>query len=88
MTQTSDLRILTILCMVFLLIGCTNTNIDKSICPEIDEVCQKDFIRMCDLTCPELGYIHQEWYCEDHDCYCEDENKVNGLRHCHYFFKD
>ena len=46
-------------------------------CPEIDELCEEDFIRMCELTCPEILNINAicddifEARCEDVDCYCK-----------------
>ena len=33
----------------------------KDSCSEIDEICQEDFNRLCDLTCPELGYATKEY---------------------------
>ena len=52
----------------------------KSMCPEIDELCEQDFIRMCRYSIPEIIGIDTDTYCdrifearcEDANCYCDD----------------
>ena len=50
----------------------------KQMCPEIDELCEKDFIRMCKNSIPEIIGINTDTYCdrifearcEETNCYC------------------
>ena len=58
----------------------------KNMCPEIDELCEKDFIRMCRYSIPEIIGIDTNTYCdrifearcEEANCYCDDNfTKIN-----------
>ena len=43
----------------------------KESCSEIDEICGKDFIRMCQLSCNRILCDRIfEAKCEDMNCYC------------------
>ena len=56
--------------------------------PEIDEICEQDFIRMCRYSIPEIIGIDTDTYCdrifearcEDAHCYCDDEYFPNRGR--------
>lgn len=57
---------------------------------ELDDLCADEFIKFCELYAYEIiperyaGYNQlPEWFCEDHDCYYEDDE--SGLLHCHYY---
>jgi len=74
-------------------LSCGKAKIEQlqEMCPEIDELCEEDFLNLCELSYPEIigkymGYNSlPEWFCEDHDCYCEDD--PSGMLLCHYYFK-
>mgnify|MGYP001561770520 FL=1 len=63
-------------------------NLIKEMCPEIDEICEQDFIRMCRYSIPEIIGIDTDTYCdrifearcEDANCYCNDAYTPNKGR--------
>ncbi len=56
---------------------CLNKTFNEEHCDVISEITAGKYAGYDSLP---------EWFCEDHDCYCEDDS--SGLLLCHYYFEN